>query len=558
MNNGVYQHIGFGRFAEKRFFFENALIKRNKRDIVSIKRSFLMNRFVAFAAILTAASFAVFAQNNDEPAEEISGIEETAVEVSKTGERAASLIRWSASASGLLSAEGFSEKEKYTDAYGGEHQGRLGPGGLYSMPWMYIGGFYGQERRIFNLGASISDEEKTFGAYLSIETSIPHQSGVNFSGLGFIWWKPVEQFRVQIGLSPSAEGDPLDLFFVNDGVVPVRMYGSAINAISGGEHNWWNPQRVHHGYGRQSVMAATFEFFPIENLYITTSTPFEPAWNGSRGGAASIYEINLLDVLAQTAAQAAYTIPEIGTVSVTWDGGTMQVDQYPLIDTTWLPGNGGGLFFDDPAFITAGFTFTMLYDDKKGEGAVLYLGFDAPLPSTRWRSMYVLTRPASPGLPEINEWRDGSENYDEITVQRPFGIDLRGYYEKGDFKIIGGVAANFGGYTAYKPEGELLGRVDMPFTAGITLNPQYDLGFLNVGLLAEFKYHAKQKNKADPYSMFNAAAYIQKTVGNGALWAAVVVEGLALDNSDELHPTAVTPWKQGITWSVPVGLRFSL
>jgi hypothetical protein len=519
-----------------------------------------MKRCVALAAILFVASFAVFAQNNEEPPEEVSETGETeAAEVSKPGERAAPLIRWSASSSGLLSVEGFSEKERYTDAYGGEHQGRLGPGGLYSMPWMYVGGFYGQERRIFNLGASISNEEKSFGSYLSIETSIPHQSGVNFSGLGFIWWKPFEQFRVQIGLSPSAEGDPLDLYFVNDGVVPVRMYGSAINAVSGGEHNWWNPQRVHHGYGRQSVMAVTFEFFPIENLYITTSTPFEPAWNGSRGGTASIYEINVLDVLAQTAVQVAYEFPDIGTAALTWDGGTMQVDQYALMEK-WLPGNGGGLFFDDPAFITAGFTLTKFYDDEKAEGVLAYIGFDAPLPSTRWRSMYVLTQPAIPdlNLPERKEWRDGSDNLDEITVQRPFGIDLRGYYEKGDLQIIGGVAANFGGYTAYKPEGQANGRSDMPFTFGLTVNPQYDLGSMNVGLIAEFKFHDKQKSVADAYHMFNIAPYIRIKIANGSLWAAVTVEGLALDDSDEYDPKTIKPWKQGIRWGVPVGLRFSM
>jgi hypothetical protein len=471
---------------------------------------------------------------------------------------AETLFKWSASGAGLLSVEGFSEKEKYTDAYGREHQGRLGSDGEYSMPWLYIGGLYNQERRIFTLGATISNEDESLGAWLSIETSIPHISGVNFGGLGFVWYQPFKQFKVSLGLSSPTEGDPFPLYLVNDGIVPVRMYGSAINSVSGGIHHWWNPQRVHHGYGRESVMAATFEFFPIENLYITSSTPFEPLWNGARGGTASIYEINALDVLAQTAVQVSYAFPKAGIMALTWDGGTMQVDQYPLMNTSWLPGNGGGLFFDDPAFITAGFTFTRLYDEKVDKGALFYLGFDVPLPSTRWRSMYVLTRPASPGLPEIKEWRAGSENYDKITVQRPYGVDLRFYFNTGSFFIIGGVAANFLGYTAYKPEGEIMGRVDMPFTVGTTLNPQFDLGFMNIGLIGEFKFHAKQKNIANSFYMFNIAPYIQKTIGFGALWAAAAIEGIALDNSDKLHPTAVKPWKLGIHWYVPVGLRFSL
>jgi hypothetical protein len=235
----------------------------------------------------------------------------------------------------------------------------------------------------------------------------------------------------------------------------------------------------------------------------------------------------------------------------------MQVDQYPLM-SGWLPGGGGGLFFDDPAFITAGFTLNRFYDKEEGEGCLLYLGFDAPLPSTRWRSMYVLTRPASPGLPEIKEWRDGSENYDEIIVQRPYGIDLRGYFEKGLFQIVGGFAVNFGGYTAYRPEGQLLGRVDMPFTAGVTINPQFDLGFVDVGFVAEYKFHDKQEAVADPYHMFNIAPYIRKSIGNGSFWAAVTIEGLALNDSDELNPSEIIPWKQGIRWGVPVGLRFSL
>jgi hypothetical protein len=518
-----------------------------------------MKKFVAMAVILTFASFVAFAQNTDETPEGVSGDGEEAGEVVSRSEKKSEppAIRWSASAGGLLSVQGFSEPEKYTDAYGGEHQGRLGNGGLYSMPWMYIGGMYEQERRIFNLGATITSEDRTIGAMLSIQTSIPHQSGVNFSGLGYVWWKPVDQFKMQIGYSSSTEGDPLDLYLVYDGVVPVRTYGSAINSISGGEHSWWNPQRVHHGYGRESVMATTFEFFPTENLYITTSTPFEPLWNGARGGTASIYEINALDVLSQTAAQVAYTFPDIGIAALTWDGGTMQVDQYPLMER-WMPGNGGGLFFDDPAFITLGFTLDRFYDEDKDEGVVAYIGFDAPLPSTRWRSMYVTTAPEFEGFPEKKEWRDGSDNHDEITVQRPYGVDLRAYFQKDDFEIAGGFAVNFGGYTSYKPEGQLRGKADMPFTFGVTVNPQYDLGSMRVGLVAEYKFHAEQKNVADSYHMFNIAPYLQVKIPSGALWAAVTVEGVALDDSDELNPSAIIPWRQGIRWGVPVGLRFSL
>jgi hypothetical protein len=522
-----------------------------------------MKKFLAMAAILTFASFAVFAQNNVEPLEEASEAVETAEEeVSKTDKTAsAPLLRWSASAAGLLSLQGFSEAEKYTDAYGGEHQGRLGSGGLYSMPWFYIGGLGGQERRIFNLGATITNEERTLGALLSIQTSIPHQSGVNFAGLGYVWWKPVEQFKMQIGYSSPAKGDPsVDISLVNSGVIPVRDYGSAINSIAGGEHTSWNPQRVHHGYGRESVMAATFEFFPIENLYITTSTPFEPLWNGARGGEAPISEVNALDILAQTAAQVAYTIPDVGIVALTWDGGTMQVDQYSLMER-WQPGNGGGLFFDDPAFLTLGFNFDRFYDEEKDEGVVVYLGVDVPLPSTRWRSMFVKTAPESKDLPEKKEWRAGEDNHDEITVQRPYGIDLRADFTTGDFQIVGGFAVNFGGYTAYQPEGQLRGRANMPLTFGVTVNPQFDLGFMNVGFVAEYKFHAEQKNVADPYHMFNIAPYIQKSIGHGTLWAAVTIEGLALDDSDELDPQkngGIIPWKQGLRWAIPVGLRFSL
>jgi hypothetical protein len=172
--------------------------------------------------------------------------------------------------------------------------------------------------------------------------------------------------------------------------------------------------------------------------------------------------------------------------------------------------------------------------------------------------MFVPIRPEGPGMPEKNEWRDAKDHHDEIIVQRPYGIDLRAYFKSGDFKIVGGVAANFGGYTAYKPEGQEFGRADMPFTAGVTVNPQYAFGTLNVGVVGEFTYHAAQKYVADPYYMYNTAVYIQKRIGTGSLWAAVTVEGVALDDSDELNPQAIIPWKQGIIWTVPVALRFSL
>ena len=309
-------------------------------------------------------------------------------------------------------------------------------------------------------------------------------------------------------------------------------------------------------------MAATFEFFNLlPNLYITTSTPYEPSWNGARGGASSVYESSALDILVQTAVQVAYTIPDVGIAALTWDGGTMQVDQYPLTDSRWLPGGGGGLFFDDPAFLTAGFTYTGLYDETSQDNMLFYLGFDAPLPSTRWRSGYIITRPADPYVPELpeeKEWRKGSDNYDEITIQRPFGVDLRAYIKKGDFAFAGGVAANFAGYTAYKPEGGVGIKVDMPFTVGATINPQYNLGFMNIGIVGEVKYHSKQENVADPYTMFNIAPYIRKDLAKGVLWVSVHIEGLALDDSDILNPDAIRPWKQGIRWSVPVGLRISI
>jgi hypothetical protein len=173
--------------------------------------------------------------------------------------------------------------------------------------------------------------------------------------------------------------------------------------------------------------------------------------------------------------------------------------------------------------------------------------------------MYVVTQPESEDLPERNEWRAGSDNHDEVTVQRPYGVDLRFNVSLGDFEFVGGFAANFGGYTAFQPEGQLRSRANMPFTAGLTIDPQYKLGSMNVGVVAEYKYHAAQKSVADPYHMFNIAPYLQlRIAATGALWAAVTVEGLALNDSDELNPSEIIPWRQGIRWGIPVGLRFSL
>jgi hypothetical protein len=81
---------------------------------------------------------------------------------------------------------------------------------------------------------------------------------------------------------------------------------------------------------------------------------------------------------------------------------------------------------------------------------------------------------------------------------------------------------------------------------------------MNIGFVAELKYHAAQKNTADSYFMYNIIPYLQKNIANGAAWAAVQIEGLALDNSDELNPSAVKSWKLGLTWSVLVGIKISL
>jgi hypothetical protein len=145
------------------------------------------------------------------------------------------------------------------------------------------------------LEASGQNDDETFGGWLRFETA---GYGGGVSGYGLAWWKPIQQFKFQVG---SNGGDG------HFGVSEFVRYGFYAGAADIGVVNesWAFSSSFYGGF---SAGGAILTITPIEPLVINIGIPF------FEGGRAE-------GIFKQTNAQVAFNIDGIGSLAVTYAGG---------------------------------------------------------------------------------------------------------------------------------------------------------------------------------------------------------------------------------------------
>ena len=180
---------------------------------------------------------------------------------------------------------------------------------------VYAGGDMG-EIRIF---ASGQTEDGKLGADVRFQSG---SYGVGTNGWGWIWWKPIDQFRFQIGTNGG------DVEFGLDGIGGWGFYGQADTVKVIGSGNVWGGgytdidiairKAYYGGFNDGAILTLT----PAEGLVINIGIPF---FKGDKRAD---------DIFKKTEAQIKYDIANIGTVglSIQGDLSDKQEGGYPAND----------------------------------------------------------------------------------------------------------------------------------------------------------------------------------------------------------------------------------
>ena len=256
---------------------------------------------------------------------------------------------------------------------------------------------------------------------------------------GFVWWRPHEMVRLQFGRNPDGDwggaqitgwgflGDPMDIS------VAMERWRSPLL------HGGFNSAHNLGFYGGISSQAMLASFFPIDGLTVNVGLPLPH--NPNADNADDFYKrINI---------QVRYDINDIGTVRLTYQGGTgvgmpnVGSDDSPSLG--YLNPNTWG----SPHTIWASFFSNSLVS---GLDFDIGLGFRVP------------------------------ETVDNMDIQAPMDVGLGVRYTTGAFNIRFRTGAQFIG--SVKPEsGEAF---NTPITIGFGILPNYNFGsfrvFLNAGL----------------------------------------------------------------------------
>jgi len=189
------------------------------------------------------------------------------------------------------------------------------------------GGLFGRIR----FEASGQNEDGTFGGWLRMEApnnwsgdglsgGTTYGEGVVAAG-GFVWWKPVDIFKLQIGSNPDGH-------FGADGNARWGFYQVAADVRIVMED--WATQAFYGGFG---APGAILTLTPIEALSINVGVPFLTTGWGEPAE----------DLYKKTVAQIAYDIGGIGKLAVTFTG---DLGDHVGYDTTkWtVSGNGSSLY----------------------------------------------------------------------------------------------------------------------------------------------------------------------------------------------------------------------
>jgi hypothetical protein len=386
------------------------------------------------------------------------------------------------------------------------------------------------------LDVDYTDESGIFGAHARVGDG----STGRWSRRVWAWWKPIDQFKLQLGQDASG-AFPVNYivgwgFFANDAedFVAERGYGfTRGTAFFSGFDNF----------------GAVLTLTPVTGLAINLAVPY-PA--GDPALAEDVYKLII--------GQVAYDINGIGQAAVTFQGGSGKMkmadapvdptkptygwkdtDDNPATAPVWAPGDsltGSKLDTAVEAYYKAAATYSPGYGDPASIYANFYLtavenlginiGFKYTLPYTD---------------KDFNE---------DITMSAPIAVGLGASYNVSDtFGIKARLAATFAGNIKQKDADDPVWEEGFKF--GIQLAPWFDLSIVKVFINLGMEYQANNKQSgneidyATPLSWY-VNPFITKSVGSGTFYAGLTLGG-APDNPE--YDTN----KDHIFFKVPIGLE---
>ena len=395
-------------------------------------------------------------------------------------------------------------------------------------PW--AGGGMGRVR----LNMSAADKDNEFGAWIRLESSTGYEYGTSFGpngvqnlngalsaipgvnntndmlgnvrAYGYAWWQPIPQFRLQVGVNP-------DGCFESDSIARWSFYDTAGDIGIVVEQWKFDAYTFYYGFNQ---MGTWVTIAPIKDLSIDIAVPFEnPAVSNPIGGGAltqSDAAHVAMTTYKNTNARIAYTIENIGMVSVTYAGGTG--------DTAAAGGSNGGRlygYFDFNAVkdlnIELGLGYQLAVTDKDDGGK-----YNAPF-----------------GVGIAATYQVNNAFGFKVRAQGLFG---------GDYDPYSGDKANFGSnflvdlqpYYCFSDTMRLYLSLGLNSTSGSDINANVLAWHIN-------PYFAKNMNIG----------------GNGGAFYV----GFRIDSDGQDYYNASTTIPAGksgskvINWAIPVGVRYA-
>jgi len=367
------------------------------------------------------------------------------------------------------------------------------------------------------IGAEAQNEEGNVGGWIRFDAGADYPGyyglgladtyGENISPSGFVWWKPIEQVKIQFGSNPDGHFEDRGSgligwgFYQVAGDVRVAMEDWAYGSFFGGT----------------GAPGAYISITPIEGLGINLHVPFKP------GDAKNVYK--------HIIAQIGYNINGVGKIGFTFQGN--DGEKFNKTTKKWIEGTEYVTGIDgDGSKLFVTFSLTSV------ENLVVDFGLSYTLASAMANTTY----------------------------NAPVAAGLAASYSADAFGIKARVQGEFGGKVTFDAAGAKDYNVPAVIMADIL--PSYAAtDKLSISLDAGLKITSALDDDSTAYALSlagtNALALSDETIVGWHVmpyvgikahsWAPSVYIGFRLESSGikGADNKAIT------TWSVPIGMAFS-
>ena len=316
--------------------------------------------------------------------------------------------------------------------------------------------------------------------------------GATGAPFAFVWWKPIDQFRIQVGHNPDGDWGFAQLtgWGMNGSAQDFVAIDNDSYMMSWSEMNAgfapWRTARSAGFYGGFDNTGVLFSIYPTDTVAINFALPYGGGgnYNGSKGtGAHSAGDQVLKDIFLGFTGNLVFKIDGLGTARV---GYNSQNSQNSAGDTVRSPGS-----------LWASFYLTKI------DGVLLDIGLGFFLPNS------------------------------EADTGQGLSLGLGARYTAGDFQVRFRAGATLAGYN---------GDAKSPTTIGVGILPWYNFGsfrgFFNAG------FGLAIPEEGDSILGWYVNPYIQLPAGGLTFWAGLKLEGYSPGGDAD----AV------VRWGVPIGI----